>query len=107
PGGHGPVPDRAFGVETDAVRDAVAEVGPHAPVGQAAVRGDVEGGEPLGVGLGDDQRSVVGCDEHAVGEREVVCDLASGAVGGDQGDDAGGERLAGHQVEAAAVHVRV
>jgi hypothetical protein len=49
PVGHVCIPDGVFGVEADAVGDAVAEVGPHAPVRQAPVRGDVEGGEPFAV----------------------------------------------------------
>jgi len=40
PVGNVRVPDGAVGVEADAVGDAVAEVGPHPPVGQAAVSGD-------------------------------------------------------------------
>jgi hypothetical protein len=46
------VPDGVLGVGAEAVRDAIAQIGPHAPVRQAAVGVDVERGEPLGVGLG-------------------------------------------------------
>ena len=51
------VPDRALGVEADAVgRGALAEVGPDPPVDEVARVGDRERGEPVGVRLGDDQR---------------------------------------------------
>ena len=80
-------PDSALRVEADAVRaDAV---GPHPPIRQAAVRGDVERGEAAGERLGDDQRRVVGRDDHAVGELDAVRDLAGRAVRGDQRDDPG------------------
>ena len=46
------VPDGALGIEADTIGDAVAKVGPHPAVGQAAVGVNVERGEPLGVGLG-------------------------------------------------------
>ncbi len=45
------VPDGSFGVEANAVWDAVAEVGPHAPIRQAAVFLDVEGCEPIPLGV--------------------------------------------------------
>ena len=91
------------------MRDAVRAdaVGPHPPVRQAAVGGDVEGGEAAGEGLGDDQRGVVGRDDHAVGELDAVGDLAGRAVRCDQGDDARLRRLAGPEVEAQAVEVDV
>ena len=60
----------------------------------------------LAVGLGDDQRRVVGRDGHAVGERDAVGHLPSRAVGRDQRDDPGGE-LAAREVEADAVDVGV
>src|SRR5262249_24076186 len=101
------VPDGALGIEADAVGDAVAKVGPHSPPGQVAVHGDVESREPFRVGLGDDQHRVVWRYEHAVREREAVRHLASQTVGGDQGHDSGSKRLAGHEVEAAAVDVGV
>ena len=84
-----------------------AELGPDAPVGQAAVRLDVEGGEPVAVRLGDDERGVVGGDRHAVGEPHVVGDLAHRAARRDHGDGAAGRRRAAHQVEAGLVDVGV
>jgi len=66
-------PDRALGVEADAV--GAEMIGEHAPVRQPAVRADVERGEPARERLGNDQRPVVGCDDHAVRELDVVGDL--------------------------------
>ena len=80
-------PDCAIGVEADAV--GADAVGPDAAVRQAAVGGDVEGGEAAGEGLGDDQRRVVGRDRHAVGELDLVGDLADHAIRGDQRDEPG------------------
>src|SRR5229473_2410835 len=37
-----PVPDGAFGVEADAIRDTAVEIGPHALAGQGAVGRDIE-----------------------------------------------------------------
>ena len=49
-------PDRALGVEADAVgEDSREQVGPHAPVAERAVGGDVERGEPVALRLADDQ----------------------------------------------------
>jgi hypothetical protein len=62
--------------------------------------------ELLAVGLRDDEGRIVRGDGHAVGEGEAVGHLASGAVGGDQRDQAGGE-LAGGEVEADVVDVGV
>src|SRR5918994_3704879 len=67
-------PDAAVGIEADAVRSDT--VRPRAPIGQAALVVDVEGGEPSGERLGDDQRAVVGRDAHPVRERELVGDLS-------------------------------
>ena len=67
-------PDRAFGVEADAVRGETAGEDP--PVGQAPVGVDVERGERSGERLGDDQRPVIGRDDHAIGELDVAGDLA-------------------------------
>jgi hypothetical protein len=79
-----PVPDRAVGVDADAVRCDAA--GPDAAVRQAAVGADVERGEGSGKGLGDDERGAVRRDDHAVGERDPFCDPTDGAVGRDQRD---------------------
>ena len=89
---HVRVPDGVLRVGTDAVRYPVAELGPHPPVRQASVGRDVERREPLGIGLGDDQRPIVGHDEHAVREGQAVGDLASRAVRGDERDDPRGVR---------------
>ena len=101
------VPDGSFGVDADAVGHSVAELGPDTTVGQAAVVGDLVGGQPLGVGLADDQGLVVAGHRHAVGEGEPIGDLPGRPVRCDQHHAARRVRLAGHQVEAAAVHVGV
>jgi len=85
----------------------IVEVGPDAPVRQATVLFDVEGQQPLGVGVGDDQGRVVGRHEHTVGEGDVIGHLPSRAIGVDQSDGPGGEFPAGHKVEARAVDVGV
>ena len=56
PVGHVGVPDGTLGVDADAVRDAVAEVGPDAPAREAAVGRDVQRRQAAAVGLGQDQR---------------------------------------------------
>ena len=68
----GGVPDRALGIDADAVR-RLAVAGRHdPPVGQADPRASmVPAGEPVGVRLGHDQRRLVD-DRHAVGEPHVV-----------------------------------
>src|SRR5690242_2148642 len=53
-------PDRALGVEADAVGEHAVERGPDAAPRQRAVGGHVEGGEPLPHGLGHDQGPAVG-----------------------------------------------
>ena len=65
-------PHRALGIQADPVRVILAQVGPHAPVRQGTARADVEGGQPVPVGLGDDQCCVIGRDHHAVREGEVL-----------------------------------
>jgi len=47
------VPDGALGVEADAIGETAGQLGLHPPGGQAAIRGDVEGGEPVNVFLFD------------------------------------------------------
>ena len=51
-----------------------------------AVARDIKGGEPPREGLGDDQRRVVGCHDHAIREGQPVRDLARLAVGRDKRD---------------------
>src|SRR5205807_2376719 len=46
------VPDGVFRVEANAVRDAVAQLGPNPPLRQAAVGRNVEGCESFAIGLG-------------------------------------------------------
>src|SRR5262245_501684 len=53
PVGHVSVPDCVVRVEADAVGNAVPEACPHAAVRQPSVHGNVEGCEPLTVGLSD------------------------------------------------------
>src|SRR2546422_2561449 len=71
------VPDGFVGVDADPVGNASAEVGPHPLVRQAAVRSDVEGGEPFSMGVGDDQRCVVGRHGHAIGKGDAIGYLRS------------------------------
>ena len=67
------VPDGAFGVQADAVGGgAVAGFGPYPAGRQASVRADIERGELAAVGLGHDQRRVVGRDDRPVREREPI-----------------------------------
>src|SRR5437899_2981264 len=68
-------PDGALRVHADAIT-TLAELGPDAPVRQAAIRGDIEGREPGLERLGNDQRLVVGRDDHPVGEVDVIGHLA-------------------------------
>ena len=65
-------PHRALGVEGDAVGHDLAEIGEHAPSGQAAVGRHVERGQSVGRRLGGDERRSIRCDHAAVGEVEVV-----------------------------------
>src|SRR5439155_17772243 len=71
-----------------------------------AIGGDVESGERAGEGFGDDQRLVVGGDDHAIGEGDAVCHLPNRSIRRDQRDDAGAELLLA-ELEADAVHVNV
>ena len=64
----GGVPGGAVGVEADAIREGAGQVGPDPTAGQAAIGGDVERGEPVGVAVGDDQGRVVRGDCDAVRE---------------------------------------
>src|SRR5262252_8831984 len=98
-------PDRAFGVETDSVR--AEAVGEDSPVRQSSVGVDVERGETSGEGFGDDQRPVVGGDDHAVGELDVARDLAPFAVRRAALDVAALGRLTTGEVEVRAVEVDV
>jgi hypothetical protein len=85
------VPDGPVGVQADTVGHATIQVGPDPPVRQAAVGGDVERRELVGVGLGDDQPLVVGRHGHPIGEADALGHLASRPVGGEEGDRSGGE----------------
>src|SRR5215218_9088604 len=101
-----PVPDCAFCIEADAVGDAVTEVGPYPPVRQSAVGSDVECREPVAVGLREDQRRVVGRNYDAIRERNPIRHLSSRGVGGEKGEDSGGE-LAFREFEADVADVGV
>src|SRR5262249_8487460 len=85
-------------VRTDPVR-------PQATVRQGAVLRDVEGGEPCGKGLGDDERLIVRSDNHAVREGELARHLAGLAVWGDERDLARCFATAEHVVELGEVEV--
>ena len=77
-------PHRALGVHGDAVRAQVADE--HAPAGQPAVAVDAERGQPARERLGDDQRPAVRGDDHAVGELDVIGELAQVPVRRDELD---------------------
>jgi hypothetical protein len=100
------VPDGAFRVEADAAWDAAVDVGPHPPVGQAAIGCDVKRREPVALGLGEDQCRVVGRHDDAIGECDAIRYLPSRAIGGDQREDSGDE-LALREVEAGVADVDV
>src|SRR5215203_2233398 len=101
-----PVPNGAFRVEANTVWDAITEVGPHPPVGRAAVGCDVERREPVGVGLSHYQRRVVGCHDDAIGKCDDFRYLPNRTIGSDQCEDSGGE-LATWEVEAYVADVSV
>src|SRR5690606_29980215 len=61
------VPDGPLVIEADAVRMVARRLRPDSPVSQAPVAGDVVGGDPARVGLGDGQSRTVSADRHAVG----------------------------------------
>src|SRR6266496_5568786 len=84
PVGHVGVPDGVLSIGADAIRGTVAEVGPDAPSGKAAIHADVEADQLMPVGVRDDQGGVVRGHRHPVGERDVAGHLAHGAVRGDQ-----------------------
>ena len=79
---HVGVPDRAGGVDRDAVRRVSPRLAktrrppsdPSAAMSNAVSR--------LPVGLGDDQRSVVRRDRHAVGKVQIIGDKAGSPVTG-------------------------
>src|SRR5262245_20639875 len=79
-------PDRAFGIEADAVGVAALDLRPGAPVRERAVGCDVEGRQPMRERLADDQRLAIGRDHRAVGEQQVVGGFRRLAVGIDPHD---------------------
>src|SRR5215472_14735822 len=76
------VPDSVVGVDADAIWNAPSQVCPAAPIRQAAVAIDVERGELLPVGLGDDQCGVVWRHGHPVRKGNAVCNLSNATIGG-------------------------
>src|SRR5207244_2994438 len=100
-------PDRAIRVQADAVAAArTADLGPNAPVREAAIVSDVECRQVAGERRGDHEGLVVRANDHAVGKRDAVGHLAHGPVRGDQGDETGPEVLLA-EAEVDAVHVDV
>jgi len=65
-------PDRTFGVYADAVRCGAVQIGPHSTPGETAVCGNVVRGKRSAIGLGHDQRRVVGCHGHAIGKSQAL-----------------------------------
>src|SRR5258705_3748499 len=100
------VPAGAFGGQANAVGDAVAEIGPHSLVRQAALNRDVEGCEFLAVGLGADERRVVWCDRHPIGKSDAIGHLSSRTIRLEQGDGSSGE-LAAWKLKAQVIDVGV
>src|SRR5205823_11457695 len=49
------VPDSALGIDADPVGMVVSHICPDPPTAEVAILADVEGGEPVAVGLGGDQ----------------------------------------------------
>src|SRR5262249_28562834 len=65
-------PDRALGIEADAVWYGALERRPDAPIAQRSVRVDVESRQTSTVRLADDQSAAVRHDHGAVREQHVV-----------------------------------
>src|SRR5260370_13996269 len=77
------VPDGLGGIDTNAVRNTVSEIGPHPPVLETSICGDVKSRELPAVSLGPDQYRVVTRHVHADGEGDAVSYLSHRAIGGD------------------------
>ena len=99
-------PHAVLGVEADAV-GVVGQLGPHPPVGERAVVGEVERGEALARALGHDEGAVVGRDRHAVGHAQVGCRVVHRAVGVDPQQRGRDRRAAAPQVVAELADERV
>ena len=93
------VPDGAFGIDADPVRHIRSEIGPHPAAREAAILFDVVRREPIPVGLRHDQGRVARRHSHAVGEPDVVGDLATHTIWGHNRDGAACRFGAGHQIE--------
>ena len=85
----------------------VAEFGPDTMVGQAAVAGDLVGGQPLGVGLATISVWLSAVTAMPLGKASPSATCRAVPALGGQHDNARRVRLAGHHVEASAVHVGV
>src|SRR5205807_9770040 len=81
------IPDGALSIETDAIGDAVAQIGPYSAVRQIAIDGNVEGCELLAMGLSNNQRRIVGRYNHAVRKGEVGSHPLNRAVWRDERHD--------------------
>jgi hypothetical protein len=100
------VPDSAVGIHVDPIRVVARRLRPNPPVVEAAVPADVEGREPVGVRLGNDQRPTVRGDRHPVREREAVGDQTDMTFRRDDYDEARRELAAG-KVETDVVDMGV
>src|SRR5207247_2956363 len=72
------VPDGVIRIDADAIRNAVTEVGPYAPIRQVSVHTYIKGRQPLALGLSDDQCRVVGRYCHSVREGHAIGYLSNG-----------------------------
>ena len=63
-------PDRAFFIETDAIREVLAEIGPQTPIREAAIRRDVPCGEAIAPCLTHHERLAVRCNDAAVRKQQ-------------------------------------
>src|SRR5213594_4323832 len=88
------------------LRSAPPSMQAQPPIRQTAVGSDVEGREFVGVGLGEDQRGVVGRHDQTVREGHAIRHLSSRAGGGDESQKAWGE-FATREVEADIADVGV
>ena len=93
-------PDRALGIEADAVGRGRTQVGPDATPRQAAVGGDIEGRQAVRRRLGDDEGAAIERERGAVGKHHVGGHRSSPAVGHDEDQRRRLQRGLGKQVEA-------
>ena len=82
-----------------------AQVCPRPAIRQQTVGADVEGGQPVPVRLGYDQRGAVRGDGHPVRKRQVGGGQPGAAIRGDQGNESGRRFTAGISLSEVEIHV--